>query len=265
MLDTILCGDCLRLMRDIPDHSIDLVLCDLPYGTTRNKWDSPIPLDALWVEYRRIIRPRGAIVLFAQIPFSITLGASNLPWLKYEWIWQKEQGTGHLNSGFCPMKNHENILVFSPAAAAQVRRTPEAAMIYHPQYRTGRAYKCQHGNVHSQNYDAKNCHDVLTTNDGQHYQPLTVLRYAHDRAKVRGKGHATQKPVALLRYIIRTYTDPGMTVLDNCMGSGSTIEAAIREHRHYIGMELDPAIFAAAQERINAVLSDVQDELEIPE
>ena len=199
-------------------------------------------------------------MLFAQIPFSITLGASNLPWLKYEWIWQKEQGTGHLNSGSCPMKNHENILVFSPAAAAQVRRTPEAAMIYHPQYRTGRAYQCHHGNVHSQNYDAAHCRDVNTVNDGQHYQPLTVLPFAHDKSTT-GKGHPTQKPVALLRYLIRTYTDPGMTVLDNCMGSGSTIEAAIREHRHYIGMELDPGIYSQAQSRIAAVLSDVSDDL----
>lgn len=232
-------------------------------GTTRNKWDSCIPLDALWVEYRRIIRPRGAVVLFAQIPFSITLGASNLPWLKYEWIWQKEQGTGHLNSGFCPMKNHENILVFSPAAAAQVKRTPEAAMIYHPQYRTGKAYTTRRGAKASTNYDTKWNRRTVTVNDGTRYQPLTVLPFAHD-TKLKGKNHPTQKPVALLRYLIRTYTDPGMTVLDNCMGSGSTIEAAIREHRHYIGMELDPDIFAAAQERINGVLADVQDELAFP-
>ena len=105
-------GDCLELMQDIPDKSIDAIICDLPYGTTQNKWDSILPLDELWEQYKRILKPRGVVVLFAQIPFSITLGASNLKWLKYEWIWEKDRASGHLNAKKQPMKAHENILVF---------------------------------------------------------------------------------------------------------------------------------------------------------
>lgn len=134
LIDTLTNADCLEAMQQIADHSIDMVLTDLPYGSTRNKWDTCLPLDQLWEQWRRIITPRGAIVLFAQCPFDKVLGSSNLPWLRYEWIWVKEQGTGHLNAPYAPMKQHETILVFSPAAAAHTGRP---TMLYHPQFRQG--------------------------------------------------------------------------------------------------------------------------------
>lgn len=241
-IDTILHADCLTVLPDVPDQSVDLILTDLPYGTTRNGWDSVLPLDRLWDEWRRIIRPRGAIVLFAQCPFDKVLGASNLEWLRYEWIWQKEQGTGHLNAKFAPMKQHENILVFSPSGAA-FHRDPTKMMKYHPQYRTGRAYTTHpRSDRGSQNYDARHYCSTTTVNDGQHYYPLSVLRFPHDRHA----WHPTQKPIDLLRYLILTYTDPGDMVLDCTCGSGSTLRAAHREHRHYLGIELDPDIYRHA-------------------
>lgn len=246
MLNKIFNENCLTAMRRIPDASIDLVLCDLPYGTTKNTLDSPIPLDALWVEYRRIIKPRGAIVLFAQCPFDKILGSSNLQWLKYEWIWVKDRGTDILNSHYKPMKNHENILVFSPAGTAH--GAGDRAMKYFPQYRTGKPYKVDKCHAKGKNYDFKHSHDVTCINDGNHYMPLTVLHFQNDLGRKRI--HPTQKPVALLRYLIRTYTEAGDVVLDNCMGSGSTIVAAINEHRNYIGIELNKEIFEAAERRI---------------
>ena len=250
MLNKIFNENCLTAMRRIPDASIDLILCDLPYGTTRNTWDSIIPLDALWVEYRRIIKPRGAIVLFAQCPFDKILGASNLPWLKYEWIWVKEKGTDILNSHHRPMKNHENILVFSPASAAHSAK--DSGMKYFPQYRTGKAYVASNCHARGKNYDYAHQRSVTVVNDGSHYMPLTVLHFKNDLGRKRI--HPTQKPVDLLRYLIRTYTESGDVVLDNCMGSGSTIVAAIQEHRQYIGIELDKEIFDAASQRIEAEL-----------
>ena len=133
-------GDCLELMKDIPDGSVDMVLCDLPYGTTRNKWDNVIPLDSLWKEYKRVVKKNGAIVLFAQTPFDKILGASNLDMLKYEWIWEKSQGTGHLNAKKMPMKSHENILVF-------YRQLPT----YNPQWEWGKSYTATYS-THSTNY-----------------------------------------------------------------------------------------------------------------
>lgn len=241
--DILLHGDCLELMKEIPDASIDAIICDLPYGTTRNKWDSVIPLDALWKQYKRIIKPRGAIVLFGQCPFDKVLACSNLPMLRYEWIWVKEQGTGHLNSHFAPMKKHENILVFSHSSAGQCSRTPDKAMVYNPQYRKGKAYECKNGRQ-SKNYDTKHCRQIVTKQDGNHYMPVDVIPFARDKGK--DVKHPTQKPVALLRYLIRTYTKLGGVILDNCCGSGSTLIAAIREHRHYIGMELNEQYYRDA-------------------
>ena len=243
LIDTLSNANCLEAMQQIADHSIDMVLTDLPYGSTRNKWDTCIPLDQLWEQWRRIITPRGAIVLFAQCPFDKVLGNSNLPWLRYEWIWVKEQGTGHLNAPYAPMKQHETILVFSPAAAAHTGRP---TMLYNPQFRQGKAYRTREHLSIKRNYDQQHQRPVSTDNDGSHYYPLDVLHYRRDPSRI----HPTQKPVALLRYLIRTYTDPGMTVLDCCAGSGSTCIAAALEHRHYIAFELDPDIYLTAQKNI---------------
>lgn len=250
MIDQLLYGDCLQLMKQIPNYSIDMILCDLPYGTTRNKWDCCLPLDELWSEYRRIIKPRGAIVLFAQTPFDKVLGASNLSWLKYEWIWSKNHSTGFLNSRYAPLKKHENILVFSPAAAGQCKNAPEKAMIYHPQYRKGKSYFVQRSGL-SNNYDFKHMVSSSTMNDGNHYYPVSILDFKKDR----NSWHPTQKPIDLCRYLIRTYTNVGGLVLDNCSGSGSSLIAAYREHRHFIGMELDKTYFDRSQRELQNELS----------
>ena len=219
-------GDCLELMRDIPDGSVDLVLCDLPYGTTRNKWDSVIPLDRLWKEYKRVVKKNGAIVLFAQTPFDKILGASNLDMLKYEWIWEKPQGTGHLNAKKMPMKSHENILVF-------YRQLPT----YNPQWEWGKPY------------------NVTNISDGRRY-PKDVLRFG--KAKTDKNLHPTQKPVALLEYLIKTYSDCGATVLDNSMGSGSCGVACVNANRRFIGIELDEGYFNIAKKRIKEAQSRIE-------
>lgn len=229
--DYIECGDCLELMKNIPDKSIDMILCDLPYGTTRNKWDSIIPLDELWKHYNRIIKDNGAIVLFAQIPFNIVLGNSNLKLLKYEWIWKKDSGTGHLNSKIMPLKNHENILVF-------YKKTPT----YNPQFTKGKPYVCKNGKG-SSNYGEQI--SILTSNDGYRY-PLSILEFKRDKSKL----HPTQKPVELLEYLIKTYTNEGDVVLDNCMGSGSTLVACIKTNRHYIGFDISQEYFEITKKRI---------------
>lgn len=225
-------GDCLELMKDIPDGSIDMILCDLPYGTTQNKWDSVIPLDRLWEQYNRIIKDNGAIVLTAQTPFDKVLGASNLKMLRYEWIWKKTSGTGHLNAKKMPMKNHENILVF-------YKKLPK----YNPQFTKGKPYDVVYS-THSKNY-GKQKDGIRTINDGFRY-PLTVQEFKYDKEKL----HPTQKPVELFEYLIKTYTNEGETVLDNCIGSGTTAIAALNTSRFFIGIEKEKEYVDIANKRI---------------
>ena len=241
----LLHGDCISLMQEIPDKSIDFICCDLPYGTTKNKFDTRLPLEALWGGYKRIIKDNGCIALFAQTPFDKMLGASNLEMLKYEWIWEKPMATGRLNCNFAPMKAHENILIFSKSAACYVKDKSKA-MVYHPQMTVGKPYKAVSGRA-STNYDMKWSRETLTVNTGTRY-PRDIQRFPHDKEKF----HPTQKPVALLEYLIRTYTDEGDTVLDNCMGSGSTGIACLNTNRNFIGMELDDEYFNVAKGRIEA-------------
>ena len=224
-------GDCLELMKQIPDGSVDMILCDLPYGTTQNKWDSVIPLDLLWAQYKRICK--GAIVLTAASPFDKILGVSNLKMLKQEWIWRKEGGTGFLNAKKAPLKNHENIMVFYSKPG-----------IYNPQMRMGfKPYTCVKGGE-TENYNPSG--EVTTVSDGSRY-PLTVLDFSRDKNKM----HPTQKPVALMEYLIRTYTHEGMTILDNCMGSGTTGVACANTGRKFIGIEMDEKYFEIAKDRID--------------
>lgn len=225
-------GDCLELMKQIPDASVDMILCDLPYGTTQNKWDSVIPLDLLWAQYRRICK--GAIVLTAASPFDKILGVSNLKMLKQEWIWRKEGGTGFLNAKKAPLKNHENLMVFYSKPG-----------IYNPQMRMGfKPYSCVKGGE-TENYNPSG--EVTTISDGSRY-PLTVLEFSRDKKKM----HPTQKPVALMEYMIRTYTNEGMTILDNCMGSGTTGVACVNTGRNFIGIEMDEKYFQIAKDRIES-------------
>jgi site-specific DNA-methyltransferase (adenine-specific) len=226
-------GDCLDAMKRIPDQSVDLVLSDLPYGTTQNAWDSVIPIPDLWAAYERICR--GAIVLTAQPPFDKVLGASNVRALKYEWIWEKDAGTGFLNAKKAPLKNHENVLVFYTSQPT-----------YNPQMRVGfKPYTCKQGGSGSNYGTVRPGH--VTVSDGSRY-PVTVLQFRRDKDKL----HPTQKPVALMDYMIRTYTNPGDLVLDNCMGSGTTGVAAIRTGRRFIGIERDLTYFQIAQARVEA-------------
>ena len=228
----LLQGDCLELMKDISDKSIDLILCDLPYGTTQNKWDTVIPFDKLWAQYNRIIKDNGAILLFSQMPFGANLIMSNPKMFRYEWVWEKENSTGFLNAKKMPLKKHENILVF-------YKHLPT----YNPQMREGfKPYTMESGKG-SSNYGAYS--SIHTENVGTRY-PIDIIKFNRDKEKL----HPTQKPVALLEYLIKTYTNEGDTVLDNCMGSGSTGVACVNTNREFIGMELDEKYFNIAKERI---------------
>ena len=230
-------GDCLNIMKDIPDKSIDMVLCDLPYNTSKrrttwNSWDCEIDLEKLWKEYNRIIKDNGVVVLFAQGLFSAQLIMSNFKNYKYEWIWRKEQGTGFLNAKRMPLKNHENILIF-------YKKQPT----YNPQMREGTPYTTTKGSK-SSNYC--NSDKIVTTNNNGERYPLTVLDFKRDKDKL----HPTQKPVSLCEFLIKTYTNENDIVLDNTMGSGSTGVACLNTNRKFIGIELDENYFNISINRI---------------
>ena len=236
-------GDCLEEMKNIPDKSIDMILCDLPYGTTQNKWDSIIPLEPLWEQYKRIIKDNGAIVLFAQTPIDKVLGASNLKMLKYEWIWEKQQGTGFLNAKKMPLKKHENILVF-------YKKLP----IYNPQMIGNeiRTIKRNKNGKTTDNY-GKFTYDEQSTYVGRY--PTSILSFDRDKNKL----HPTQKPVPLLEYLIKTYTNEGEIILDNTMGSGSTGVACINTNRKFIGIELEEKYFNIAKNRIEEAQNNIKE------
>lgn len=239
-LNKIYNGDCLDVMNDIDDNSVDMVLCDLPFGTTKNSWDSIIPFEALWKQYNRIIKDDGAIVLFSQQPFTSMLVMSNPRMFKYEWIWEKENGTGFLNANHAPLKIHENILVFGKGATSPTKKS--VSMTYNPQKTKGKPYTCVQGYSGS-NYSPTS--GYITISDGMRY-PTDIIKFNRDKEKY----HSTQKPVELLRYLIRTYTNGGGIILDNCCGSGSTCVAAIREKRNWIGIEKDQHYYEIACDRI---------------
>lgn len=227
------CGDCLELMKDIPDGSVDLILCDLPYGRTQNHWDKAIPFEPLWEQYERIIKPNGCIALFSQPPFDKALGASNPKMLRYEWIWEKSRATNHLNSKKMPMRAHENILIFykkAPTYNPQGLKRKE-----HPTIRKG-------GKGNGTNYGKS---DKDSLQEFENY-PTDIIKFA----SIGNCKHSTQKPVPLLEYLIKTYTNPGDVVLDNCMGSGSTGVACINTGRSFIGIELEQDFFNVAIDRI---------------
>lgn len=239
MRQDILLGDCLEVMGGIESASVDLILCDLPYGTTRNKWDSVIDLPSLWKHYERIIKSNGAIVLTAQSPFDKVLGNSNLKLLKYEWIWEKTLATGHLNAKKMPMKAHENILVFYKALPT-----------YNPQKTTGHIRKVSTASHKRNSKQSTNYNPVgLVGYDSTERYPRSVIKFSTDKQK--SALHPTQKPLALMEYLILTYTNPGDLVLDNAAGSGTTLLAAKNLGRQYIGIEKDEEYYKICKERLS--------------
>ena len=240
-------GDCLEKMKNIPDKSIDMILCDLPYGTTACKWDVVIPFEPLWEQYKRIIKDNGAIVLFGSQPFTSALVMSNVKWFKYEWIWEKTMASNFALSKKQPFKKHENILVF-------YRKQPT----YNPQMEDGKPY-VDNRNTGTRNTSVGSESNLIRrpiNNKGSRY-PSTVQKFSNGNNK---NVHPTQKPVALLEYLIKTYTLEGETVLDNCIGSGSTGVACINTNRNFIGIEKDDKYFKIAKKRICDAMNDYEGE-----
>ena len=235
-LNKIICGDCLKVMKDIPDKSIDMILCDLPYGKTACKWDTIIPFEPLWEQYKRIIKDNGAIVLTASQPFTSALVMSNVKMFKYEWIWIKNRGTGHLNAKKQPLACHESILVFC-----------DGKTTYNPQKEIGKPYQrlnCSRDATNKGTYGKMN-KTTDTINTGDRY-PKTYLKFD----KVQRTLHPTQKPVALFEYLIKTYTNEGDLVLDNCAGSGTTGVACKNLKRNFILIEKEPQYIEIINKRL---------------
>jgi len=234
-------GDCLEKMKDIPDKSIDMILCDLPYGTTACKWDTIIPFEPLWEQYKRIIKDNRAIVLTASQPFTSALVMSNIKMFKYEWIWEKSIGANPLLCKKQPMKYHENILVFA-----------NGKTIYNPQMTKGKMRDKRpkmFGNKKDENWGGAMREIKGIENINDDYYPRSYQYFSN--ADQKNKTHPTQKPVALFEYLIKTYTNEGDTVLDNCMGSGTSGVACGNLNRNFIGIELDLEYFKIAEKRIN--------------
>ena len=250
------CGDCLKLMNDIPDGSVDMILCDLPYGTTACKWDSVIPFEDLWQQYNRIIKDNSAIVLFGSEPFSSYLRMSNIKNYKYDWIWDKVQPTGMTLCNKQPMKNHEIISVFG-----------KGKIKYFPQMEDREkelnTTKWKMKKLHSENGNYSSKNNDLTKKLYKQRYPRTIITFHKSANECNNtkRLHPTQKPVALCEYLIKTYTNEGDTVLDNCMGSGSTGVACINTNRKFIGIELDNTYFEIAKERINKAVENTKSNL----
>lgn len=233
----LLLGDCLDLMIDIPDNSVDMICCDMPYGTTNCKWDTVIDLQEMWKHYKRITKDNAAIILFAQTPFDKILGCSNLDWLRYEIIWEKPAATGFFNAKKMPMKAHENILVF-------YKKLPT----YNPQKTYGHQRKTAGRlDVNSEVYGKA----IKKTNyDSTERYPRSIQLFKSDKQKQNL--HPTQKSLDLIKWLINTYSNEGDTVLDNCMGSGTTGTACVDLKRQFMGMEIEQRFFDIAQQRISS-------------
>lgn len=246
-LDKIYNEDCLEGMKRIPDCSVDCIICDLPYGTTDCKWDSVIPFDKLWEQYKRICKPNAVIALFGSEPFSSYIRMSNIGWYKYDWIWRKNKPTGFQHAKNMPLKDYEIISVFSKASMGHASLLGDNRMPYNPQgtmvaHKLVRNAKGKFGGV----VGTRPSHKDAYVADAENY-PRMTLEFACETNCF----HPTQKPVDLIRYLIRTYTSEGDLVLDNCMGSGTTAIACIKEKRHFVGFELNAEYYKIALKRIS--------------
>lgn len=237
--DVVIEGDCLDVLATLPDACVDAIICDPPYGTTACRWDAVIPFAPLWAQLHRVLKPQRAIALFSSQPFTSALVASNIARFRYEWIWRKSVGGGFLTAKHRPLKRHENIVVFS-----------EGEHLYHPQLRRGEAYHARQG--YAGEALARRGDEIagwVTKNPGFRY-PTSVLTFASETGL-----HPTQKPVALIRYLVRTYSDPGDLILDFTLGSGTTALAAALEGRHYLGIERETKYVRAARRRLAQTLT----------
>ena len=263
------CGVCLIEMNNIEDHSVDLILCDLPYGTTDRKgveskgdnrvlgWDTIIPLDELWTQYRRILKATGCVVLTADQPFTSQLVVSNIEWFKYEWIWKKKKTTGFLHANARPMKQTEDILVFSPLGASGGSVKANKNMTYNPQGLIEKRVKKKNSAsrlckfLHQPEHMGKGNKLLHETEYEQKYTnyPSEIIEFGLDKDSI----HPTQKPVALMDYLIKTYSNENEVVLDNCMGSGASGVLAVKCNRKFIGIEKDKYYFDLASDRIMSV------------
>ena len=238
-MNTLYCGDCLDIMKQIGDGTIDLVLCDLPYGTTQNKWDAVIPFDSLWEQYNRVAKPNAAFVLFAQGLFYVDLVNSNRANFRYDIVWDKQLKSGFLNANVMPLRVHEQVAVFYKSKPT-----------YNPQKVKGQPTHSKGTAVFTKDVTNNNYGDytpVENINDMKY--PSSILSYQKPHPSV--SVHPTQKPVELLEYLIKTFTNEGDTVLDNTMGSGSTGVACMNTNRNFIGIEKDEKYFDIAKSRIN--------------
>lgn len=240
-------GDCLEVMAGLPDASVDMILCDLPYGTTACKWDTVIPIEPLWAQYRRIAKRNAAIVLTASQPFTTALIASNMREFRYCWVWEKSKASNFLAARRQPLKAHEDVAVFGADAPR-----------YFPQKTAGEPFKGAGRSLKGSSSEVvgriKN-HTFRNDNSGDRF-PRSVQYFKTAETEKVGALHPTQKPVALMEYLIRTYTQEGETVLDNCMGSGTTGVACVNTGRRFVGIERDDKYFQAAKDRIEARLRE---------
>ena len=241
-------GDCLELMKDLPDKSIDAIICDLPYGTTDCKWDVIIPFDRLWSEYERVIKDNGVIVLFGNEPFSSVLRTSNLKLYRYDWIWEKTKATGFQNSKIQPMRKYENLSVFYK---------------HKPTYNPQGLIKKENITSNVRSGNIKNEHSFNTYKGKKPVAeytnyPVNIVKFKN--ASGKGHLHPTMKPLSLIEYMIRTYTNEGDMVLDNTMGSGTTGVACIKTNRNFIGMELDETYYNLAKKRVEEKKEEKENE-----
>jgi site-specific DNA-methyltransferase (adenine-specific) len=245
-LNKVYLGDCLDIMKDIDDKSIDAIICDLPYGTTTCSWDTVIPFEPLWEQYNRVIKDNGAIVLFSQQPFTSALIMSNPTMFKYMWYWKKSRPSGYVNAKLKPLKDIEEIVVFSKGTTANGSKSN---MVYNPQGLVEVNKKWKRPKNYEGNGDVNHTRKATPLEREIKYEnyPRQVLEYSNSN---HGLIHPTQKPVDLVEFLIRTYTNEGELILDNCGGSGTTAVAAINTNRNYILIEKEEQYYTKSKDRL---------------